>query len=122
MQMFTADRYRGQRWAVSASISTDDVVDWSGLWMRVDGQDGRTLAFDNMDDRRIGGTTPPQTYEVVLDVAEDAEFVAFGVLLAGKGTVRVDDVTFHQTSQDTPVTGTERRRDYPDGPTNLNFD
>lgn len=122
MQMFTAARYRGKRWCVSASISTDNVVDWAGLWMRVDGEDGTTLAFDNMDDRRISGTTPVQNYRVVLDVAEDAEYAAFGVLLAGKGKVWIEDVAFDETAVDTPATGAGRRRDYPDSPTNLGFD
>ena len=122
MQMFRADAYRGKRWTVSASIGTDEVVEWCGLWMRVDGQDGKTLAFDNMEDRPIGGTTPVRNYQVVLDVADDAEYVAFGVLLSGKGVVWIEDFRFEETALETAVTGVVRQRDYPDEPMNLNFE
>jgi hypothetical protein len=44
------------------------------------------------------------------------------VLLAGAGTVWIEDFAFDETAADTPVTGTERQRNYPDSPTNLGFD
>ena len=60
-------------------------------------------------------------YQVVLDVADDAEYVAFGVLLSGKGVVWIEDFRFEETTLETAVTGVAPQRDYPDEPTNLNF-
>jgi hypothetical protein len=57
MQMFEADRYLGQRMRFSALVRTKDVADWAGLWMRVDGPGKAPLAFYNMEDRKIVGTT-----------------------------------------------------------------
>ena len=57
MQEFAAINYRGKKVALSAYVKSEDVTGWSGLWMRVDGQDDKVLAFDNMQNRRITGTT-----------------------------------------------------------------
>ena len=68
---------------------------WVGLWRRVDGRDagpGGMLAFDNMHDRPVTGTTDWARHEIVLDVSEEAEAVFFGMLLNGKGTAWVDDL------------------------------
>ena len=55
--------------------------------MRVDGPDsGRHLAFDNMLDRPIKGTTDWTRYAVVLDVDKTAVAIAFGVLAGGEGS------------------------------------
>lgn len=43
-----------------------------GLWFRVDGTTGKSLSFDNMQDRAVKGTTEWARYEIVLDVPEGA--------------------------------------------------
>jgi hypothetical protein len=53
---------------MSASVKTLEVLDWCGLWMRVDGAQKDNLAFDNMAGRKITGTRDWATYTVVLDV------------------------------------------------------
>ena len=60
---------------------TTDRVENAGLWMRVDANDGGVLVFDNIWDRRIGGTTDWAWHGVVLDVPDTAALVAFGVKL-----------------------------------------
>ena len=61
----------------------------------------KILAFDNMQDRPIMGTSDWQQYEVVLDVSENGVQIAFGILLAGKGQVWLDEVQLELVS--TPV-------------------
>jgi hypothetical protein len=123
MQMFKADDYRGKRMRFSAVVKSEDIAgdDWAGLWMRVDGPvSGEHLAFDNMRNRPIKGTTDWQQYEVVLDVAPTSVYIAFGILLSGKGKVWLSDVHFEEVGADVPTTTLDQGR-YPDKPGNLDF-
>jgi hypothetical protein len=125
MQMFKADSYRGTRQMLTARIRAEDVEEWAGLWMRVDGVAGSILAFDNMQSRPITGTTDWTGYRVVLDVSPGAVHVAFGVLLEGSGAVWLDAVQLREVGEDVPTTGigseTDAAYEYPAGPTNLDF-
>jgi erythromycin esterase len=103
MQTFTADEYQGQRLRMSAYVKTENIEEWAGLWMRVDGSDG-TSAFDNMQDRPIQGSTDWCKHEIVLDVPEDSVSIAFGVLMGGTGQIWVDDFQFEVVDQDVPTT------------------
>ena len=126
MQMFKADDYRGPRYRLSAWIRSEDVKGWAGLWMRVDGPEtdetNESLAFDNMQRRPICGTTDWRVYRVVLDVPENATYIAFGILLSGSGRVWIDDVTFESVGEDVQLTAGRRRREYPNAPSNLDFE
>ena len=92
MQKVDADAYRGKRVRMTAFVRAETVDSWAGLWMRVDGRDNKSLSFDNMQDRPIQGTLDWQPYAIVLDVPKKSTAVAFGILLAGRGTVHLDDV------------------------------
>ena len=106
MQMFKADEYRGKRVRMSGYVKAKDASDWAGLWMRVDGaRKDEMLAFDNMEDRAIKGTIDWKKYEIVLDVPENSEMVAFGLLLSGKGQAWMDDLQFETVGKDVPTTG-----------------
>jgi hypothetical protein len=61
------------------------------LWMRVDRMNGRTGAFDNMDDRgiRVGGW---EKAAIRLKIDKDAKAVMFGVMANTKGDILVDDI------------------------------
>lgn len=78
-------------------LKTADVGGWSGLWFRVDGpiegSGHKMLAFDNMNDRPVRGTTEWARYEIVLSVPKEAVQVCFGFLLSGNGTVWGDDLS-----------------------------
>jgi hypothetical protein len=120
MQQFSPQQYLGKRVRVSASIRSENVKGWAGLWLRVDGEKRDTLAFDNMQDRSIKGTTDWKRYEVVLDVSEAASNLAMGVLLADGGQVWVDKFRIDVVPNSTPVTGTTPKM-VPIGPKNLEF-
>jgi len=104
MQTVTADNYRGGRWKLSARMRTRDARK-AQMWMRVDGPDRRTNAFDNMDDRAASGDTEWTRYEIVLDVAPDSIAVAFGFFLVGGGEAWADDFKLERVSSTTPLTG-----------------
>jgi hypothetical protein len=120
MQQFSPQQYLGKRVRVSASIRSENVRGWAGLWFRVDGENRDTLAFDNMQDRPIKGTTDWKHYEVVLDVSEAAKNLAMGVLLADGGQVWVDKFKIDVVPNSMPVTGTGPTM-VPSGPKNLEF-
>ena len=121
MQHFKAERYRGKRLQLSAYVQTKDVKGWVGLWMRVDAANQRTVSFDNMQNRSITGSTDWTRDNVVLDVPEESELIAFGILLAGSGTARIADVTLEPVGLDVPTTDTQPKMSLPDEPVNLDF-
>ena len=119
-QEIAADDYRGKRIRFAAALKAVDVtMGWAGLWLRVDGAQRGTLAFDNMEDRAVKGTTGWQRHAIVLDVAPEAESVAFGALVFGEGELLLADLVFEEVSRDTPVTGLDQHR--PRRPQNLDF-
>jgi hypothetical protein len=120
MQEFGAAQYAGKRVRLRASVKAEEVGDWAGLWMRVD-KGSTVVSFDNMMDRPIKGTTTWQSYEVILDVPQDATGIAFGILLNKSGSVWLNTVKFESVGLDVPTTAKASTR-LPEGPTNLNFE
>ena len=104
MQTISADKYRGKRLRLTGYIKSKGVKQWSGLWMRVDGKKYLPLAFDNMQDRPVKGTSGWQKVEIVLDVPEKAVSIAFGLLLMGGGQVWVDDIQLETVDHKVRVT------------------
>lgn len=122
MQTIDATNYVGNRVRLRASIRSEGVGEWTGLWMRVDKQ-REVVAFDNMQNRAIRGTQFWNSYDVVLDVPADATSISFGVLLSGPGQVWVNHVTIETVGMETPVTGSSANQKSPlsKTPVNLNF-
>ena len=119
MQEIAPDNYAGGRIRVSCHLKTADVVGWTGLWVRVDrGYNRPPIAFDNMEDRALRGTTDWTECVVVLDVGAPASNIAFGVLLSGTGTVWIDRMRFEAVDDSVAVTSPARSRDEPQ---NLDF-
>lgn len=121
MQTFKAYSYLGQRVRMSGYLRSRDVGDWAGLWMRVDGAKGEVLSFDNMQERAVKNTTDWTQYEIVLDVPEASQQIAFGVLLSGTGQVWLDDIKFETVGKDVPTTGGKSGA-VPSTPRNLDFE
>lgn len=122
MQKFGATNYLGKRVRLSGNLRSQSITRWAGLWMRVDGSGNppKMLAFDNMQDRPIKGTTDWQRYEVVLDVPDSAVAIAFGVLLDGPGEVWLNSTEIEILSTAIPTTG-HASASLPDGPRNIRF-
>ena len=119
MQDIAPDNSAGGRIRVSCHLKTFNVSAWAGLWVRVDrGRGESPTAFDNMEDRGIKGTTDWTECVVVLDVAERASNIAFGVLLSGTGTVWIDRMRFESVDSSVPVTSPPA---HPEVPRNLDF-
>lgn len=121
MQTFSSATMWGKRIRMSAFVRTED-VESAALWMRVDGSSDITLAFDNMDERPIVGTSDWKRYEIVLDVNEDSRKIAFGVLLAGRGRVWVDDFNFDPVETNVATTDTLVGKSVLAEPSNLDFE
>lgn len=105
MQMFSAEKYRGQRVRLQARVKTREVSGWAGLWMRVDGPKG-TSAFYNSQEKPIKGSTDWQLRTVVLDVAPDAGEIAFGMTHHGAGEIWMDDLKLDVVGKSVPTDST----------------
>jgi hypothetical protein len=121
MQQFSAEDYRGKRVRFSAAVRSENVTDWSGLWMRVDDKNGRPIAFDNMQKRPIKGTTSWVRHDVVLDVGADANLIALGILISNAGAAWIDQVRFEVVPDSVAVTGSAASSSLRPGPVNLDF-
>jgi hypothetical protein len=72
-------------------LRTENVSGFTGLWAREDGDSG-SLAFDNMQQRQLRGTTDWTEYSITLPFHKDARQLVFGVLMSGTGTAWADDL------------------------------
>lgn len=103
-QEIKADNYRGRRVRYSGYLKAESAAQRAALWMRVEGADGKILAFDNMEDRPATGTTAWKKYEIVLDVPEAAQHIALGALFEGKGQIWADDLKLEVVGQEVAST------------------
>ncbi len=104
MQKVSADNYRNKRVRFSTVVKSEEVQNWAGLWMRVDGAESEPmLGFYNMQDRPIKGTTDWQKYEVVLDVPEESTYICFGFLLLGHGQLWFSEPQLEVVGKDVPT-------------------
>ena len=104
MDTISAAAYRGKRVRLRGVVETANVTGWTGLWLRVDDANAKMLAFDNMGKRRLVGTLAPAAQSVVLDVPNEAEHLAFGVLVSGSGEVWTSEVVIEIVAEDVPTT------------------
>jgi hypothetical protein len=100
----SAAPWRGRRVELRAELRSGRIEGWAGLWIRLDDADGRVLAFDNMQDRALRGTSSFEWYSVVLDVPATAVHLSFGVLLHGPGAVFIRQLSFEAVDTTLPVT------------------
>jgi hypothetical protein len=91
-QIIDASDYRRKRVRMVAYVKSEEIEQWAGLWMRVDGPDYEVQSFDNMEDRPIYGSSDWTRYEIVLPVFEESCEIFFGILLAGAGKLWLRDV------------------------------
>lgn len=84
------ENYEGKKITLSGYIKTENITDgYAGLWMRIDPQ----IAFDNMQQNGVTGTTDWRKYEITLDMNPlRTQQIAFGGFLVGKGKMWLDDL------------------------------
>ena len=123
MQHFRADACLGKRLRLQAELKADAVTGAATIWLRVDGDKARAIAFDNMEGRAsegpLTGTVDWQDRSIVLDVPSDARSIHFGVYLRGGGSVWARRFRFAEVDASVDVTDdlTPRRV----APMNLDF-
>jgi hypothetical protein len=108
IQRIDAKPYQGKRVRFRAAVRA--VVEGAGkarLWLRVDRitPEGAPAmgAFDNMGNRPI--SSPEwKHYEIVADVAEDAERISVGMMFSGPGQAWIDDASLEVVGNDVAVT------------------
>ena len=107
MQQIKADKYRGKRVRFTARIKTQGVDGSATLWLRVDGP-GNVEVLDNMTapKRYLQGDHDWEENSLVLDVADGAVAISYGVGLHGNGKVWLDEVKLESVDQTIPVTTT----------------
>lgn len=80
--------FAGKTIELRGFLRTDNVSNFVGLVLREDGTKP-DIAFDDMQNRHLHGTTGWTEYSVTLPVKPDVRRVFFGVLLSGTGTLWV---------------------------------
>ena len=83
--------FAGKTVELRGRLRTRDVKGSAALWLREDG-DQKAIAFDNMANRSLHGTTEWAEYSVTLPEKEQGRRLAFGALLDGTGTAWVSDL------------------------------
>lgn len=89
----------GRRVTVRAMVRTRDAAAAS-IWVRADGG-GRTLALENNMARAVSGTTDWTERTAVVDFPAGTEMIAYGLLLVGRGSISVRDISVSSA----PITG-----------------
>lgn len=72
-------------------MKQEDVSDYSGFWMRQDGQTPN-LAFVSMQNRQINGTRDWGQHSITFNIHPDARVLFFGFLMGGTGKAWADDL------------------------------
>lgn len=123
MQHFRADLYLGKRLQLRGQLKAADVTGAATIWLRIDGDKGRILAFDNMESRvnegALVGTVDWKDRAIVLDVPTDAQSIHFGFYLRGGGSVWARQFRFAAVDASVPVTDLIPARR--SAPANLDF-
>lgn len=120
-QFFDATRFRGSRIRLRGFVKAEGVANWAGMWMRVD-EGGAPVVLDNMQRRPLTGDVDWKEVAIVLDVAEQADQIGFGILLDGPGTVWIDGLVLEKVDLTVPTTGLGSNDEpLPDEPANLTF-
>lgn len=121
-QTIEADNYKNQRLEFSGFVETKLVAYWSGLFMKVEDSFGRVIAFDNMQNRPVVGTSDWTEYSVVLDIPNNAAKIIYGAVLSGKGEIYFDSLNLTVVKNDVPVTDLTNQKSPMLYPQNMDFE
>jgi hypothetical protein len=85
---------------ITGYIKTSDVTGrGAGLLMNANAPDGSGVGFQNMNHRRVRGTSDWRRYAIEVEIEEEVGRVCFGFNLEGPGTAWVDDMSFSAHSR-----------------------
>jgi len=111
MQSIDATPWRGKRVRYRAAVAMTEGEGRAQLWLRVDrtaaGGAPRAGFFDNMGDRPITSAAWA-SYEIVGDVAEDAQAIVLGVLTLGRCVVLVDAASLEVVGSEVATTSSSQ--------------
>lgn len=93
-QKFAPTLYLGKKVRFAAEIKTDKVQDSAGLWMMDEAADDKVVAFDDMSNRGITGTTEWKKCSIVLVVPQESQTLYVGFILKGGGTAWIRNPQF----------------------------
>ena len=110
--------YQGNEISLKAYIKAIGVTQPIGLMLRIDGESGDVLQFDNMTQRGITGSEEWTEYSVTLELPEEAEQFCIAIFLNGSGKLWVDN--FSLTIDDKVIRGIPPRQ-YPATADTLQF-
>ena len=113
MQNLKPGDYVGKRVRMTGYMKSKDVSDWAAFWLRVDQADtlNPVVAFDNMQERPVKGTTGWNKYSIVLDVPNNASNIAFGAFLGKTGQIWFSNPVFEIVDKSVSKTGLESKND-----------
>ncbi len=84
--------YNGETLQLEGYIKTKDVSEgFAGLFLKVESDQGFSLAFETMEDQQVNGTNDWKKYTVSVPYPEKAEYIFIGGILSGKGEAWFDD-------------------------------
>ncbi|MBI5326279.1 MAG: peptidase S41, partial [Ignavibacteriae bacterium] len=88
---FIPSQFVGSEIILRGWLKTENVSNWAGLWLRIDGANG-PIAFDNMYSRKINGTNEWNEYSIKLPFSDNAKQIVFGGLMNNTGKIWVDNI------------------------------
>ncbi|MEK6477827.1 hypothetical protein WJR50_09845 [Catalinimonas sp. 4WD22] len=92
MKNISSKPFKGKKVKFTASVKTEDIKGWVGLWMRVaDSKTNEIYAYENMIRHAIKNTQDWKDYSITLEVDPESDVISYGVLLNEAGKVWMKD-------------------------------
>lgn len=93
--------YSGSTIALSGYLRMEGVTEgYAGLLIRVNGPGGEVLGFEHMQEKKLNGTRDWQEYSITMDYPEAGKEIYVAGMLAGNGTVWMDNFTVRIDGED----------------------
>jgi len=92
MQRCPARFLAGKTLRLEGELRAEHVDGWGGLWLRADAEDASNVFFDNMSRRPVTGTTAWARHFIDAPMPGAMEWLNYGIVLAGSGTLFADNI------------------------------